>query len=92
MADQVIKDDGRRELFDAEKIRDSIEDAAEEAGLSEEESEKLAEEIGAKTVVMSLEKDLIPTREIKDFILEELDIEAPEVSKAWREYEKTKEE
>jgi len=90
MADQVIKDDGTKQPFEAEKIRDSIEDAAEAAGLSEPEAKKLSEELGARVVVRTLEKDIVPTSEIRQFILAELDKIRPAAAEAWRQYEKTK--
>lgn len=92
MAEYVIKDDGLKEPFQAEKIRGSIREAAQEAGLPEERVAELVEEVGEETVEMTEQRDTIPTREIRDFILEELGEEAPSVAGAWKRHEERKEE
>lgn len=87
MAKEVIKKDGRRDFFNADKIRQSISMAATEAGIEESRKNELIDEITTATVQMSDMKDEIQTSEIKNFILEKLDSSEPSVSSAWRKYD-----
>jgi len=87
MAKEVIKKDGAKEPFDAEKIKNSILGAAQRTDLSEERKNEVVEEVAAAVIQMAEEKDEIATSEIKAKILSELDIVEPAVSEAWRKYE-----
>ena len=87
MAKEVIKKDGAKEPFDAEKIKNSILGAAQRTDLSEERKNEVVEEVAATVIQMAEEKDEIATSEIKEKILSELDIVEPAVSEAWRKYE-----
>jgi len=87
MAKEVIKKDGAKEPFDAEKIKNSILGAAQRTELSEERKNEVVEEVAAAVIQMAEEKDEIATSEIKAKILSELDIVEPAVSEAWRKYE-----
>jgi len=87
MAKEVIKKDGAKEPFDAEKIKNSILGAAQRTELSEERKNEVVEEVAAAVIQMAEEKDEIATSEIKEKILSELDIVEPAVSEAWRKYE-----
>jgi len=87
MAKEVIKKDGAKEPFDAEKIKNSILGAAQRTELSEERKNEVVEEVAATVIQMAEEKDEIATSEIKEKILSELDIVEPAVSEAWRKYE-----
>ena len=87
MAKEVIKKDGAKEPFDAEKIKNSILGAAQRTELSEERKNEVVEEVAATVIQMAEEKDEIATSEIKAKILSELDIVEPAVSEAWRKYE-----
>ncbi len=90
MATQVIKKDGSKQPFDAEKIKRAIEEAAKEAGLSEDKVSQVAAEVSGIVIkgVGALEE--IATSEIKSMILNELDKMEPSVSAAWRTYEESK--
>lgn len=90
MAKEVIKKDGTREPFDAEKIRKSIDAAAKQTALPEERREEVVEQVSAMVIPMTEEKEEIATSEIKEKILSELDRVEPTVSAAWREYEEGK--
>lgn len=92
MADQVIKDDGTKEPFNSQKIKNSIAAAAGQAGLPEEKRNKVVKEVSASAIKMAESRDIIKTSEIKQKILGDLDEKYPSVSEAWREYEKTKKE
>jgi len=87
MAKEVIKKDGAKEPFDAEKIKNSILGAAQRTELSEERKNEVVEEVAATVIQMAEKKDEIATSEIKEKILSELDSVEPAVSEAWRKYE-----
>ncbi len=90
MANEVIKKDGTREAFDAEKIRRAIAAAAQDAGISEERQNELVEQITSTVVQAAEEKEEIATSEIREKILTELDAVEPAVSESWRRYEQEK--
>jgi len=90
MANQVIKKDGSKEPFDAEKIKKGIRLAGQQAGLDEAKQNEVAEKIAAKIVEILKNKEEVAAIEIRDKILGELDIYAPSVSAAWRDYESHK--
>jgi len=90
MANQVIKKDGSKEPFDVEKIKKGIRLAGQQAGLDEAKQNEVAEKIAAKIVEILKNKEEVAAIEIRDKILGELDIYAPSVSAAWRDYESHK--
>ena len=90
MAKFAIKRDGTKEPFDAEKIKASITGAASDAGLPEERTNEVTEQVLGAVMQMAEEKEEIPTSEIKEKILSELDVLEPSVSKAWKEHEQKK--
>jgi transcriptional regulator NrdR family protein len=90
MAEFVVKRDGSREPFDAQKIRDSITAAAQEAGLAEERTNEVVGQVVTVAIQMAGQKEEIATSEIKARILSELDQVEPSVSAAWRKYEQEK--
>jgi len=87
MASEVIKKDGTKQPFDAEKIKNSIAAAALRTDLSEERQAEVTGQVAAKVVQVADEKEEIATSEIKEIILNELDIVEPAVAGAWRKYE-----
>ncbi len=91
MANQVIKKDGSKELFEEEKIKQSIRAAAQEAGLEAAQQEDLAEKVITSIKEELVEREEITSLELRDKILGELDLLAPEVSASWRDYELSKE-
>lgn len=90
MASQVIKKDGRREPFDAEKIRNSIAAATERANLPEERRNEIVEQVSTAAIQLADAEEEIATSEIKEKILSELDRIEPGVSEAWRKHEEEK--
>jgi len=88
MATQVIKKDGTRQPFDAEKIKNSIAAAAARTDLSEERQAQVVGQVAAKIIRIADAKEEITTSEIRESILEELDIVEPAVSDAWRKYDR----
>ncbi len=90
MAQFVIKNDGTKEPFDSEKIKRVIGFAAKEASLPEEQINEVAEKVSNAVLQLAEGKEEIPTAEIKEKILSELDAVAPSVSEAWRKYDQEK--
>jgi len=90
MAEFVIKKDGEKEPFDAEKIKASITAAASKADLSEERKNEVVEQASEAAIQLAGEKEEIATSEIKAKILSELDTLEPSVSEAWRKHEQEK--
>lgn len=90
MANQVVKKNGSKEPFDAEKIKKVIRSSGQQAGLDEVEQNEISEKIAAKIVEIFQDKEEVTAIEIRDKVLEELDVYAPSVSAAWRDYELNK--
>lgn len=90
MANEVTKKDGVKEPFDPEKIRNSIDKAAQQAELAEERKNEVVEQVANTVIQFAEEKEEITTTEIKEKILSELDQVEPSVSAAWKRYEETK--
>ena len=90
MANFVMKKDGTREPFDAEKVKRGVVAAASQAGLSEEETAKVADQVSSTIMGAFMGVEEVSTAEVKEKILSELDSSAPSVAEAWRSYEATK--
>ncbi|OHA67331.1 MAG: hypothetical protein A3C82_01640 [Candidatus Wildermuthbacteria bacterium RIFCSPHIGHO2_02_FULL_47_12] len=90
MATQVIKKDGSKQPFDAEKIKRAIQGAAQEAGLPEDKASQVATQVSSVVVAQADAQEEIATSEIQSMILAELDKVEPSVSAAWRAYEASK--
>jgi transcriptional regulator NrdR family protein len=87
---EVIKKDKKREAFDADKLRKSIEDAARESGISEEKAREVTARVARIVIEMAEKEDEIEAHVLRERILKELDSVEPAVSEAWRNYDKTK--
>ncbi|MFH1337587.1 MAG: ATP cone domain-containing protein [Nanoarchaeota archaeon] len=87
---KIIKRDGKREPFDADKLRRSIEAAARESKISDERARKVVERVARSVTKIAEKKREIETRAISERILKELDATEPAVSEAWRNFDKTK--
>ena len=91
MAKEVIKKDGLKQPFDAEKIKNSVRAAASQTGLLEERTDEVVEQVTAAVVSIVDIKEEITSSEIKENVLSELDNVEPSVSEAWRKYDAGKE-
>lgn len=91
MVNQVIKKDGSKEPFEEEKIKQSVRAAAQDAGLEAAQQEDLAEKVTQNVKEEIINREEITSLELRDKILGELDLLAPEVSASWRDYELSKE-
>ena len=87
MAQQVIKRDGSKEPFDAEKIKRAVEAAVDRVGLAPERAAEVIKQ--ALDVVMQFagEKEEVLTFDLKSKILAELDKLEPSVAESWRKYD-----
>lgn len=90
MANFIIKKDGSKEPFDAEKLKKSIESAAKQAGLSEDRVNELVEQVSKAALQVAEGKEEIATVELREKILSELDNLEPSVSEGWRKYDQEK--
>jgi transcriptional regulator NrdR family protein len=90
MAKQVVKKDGKKEVFSSEKIMDSISSAADETELSDDMKNQIVEEVSGMVIDFANSKKTITTKEIREKILSELDSREPAVSAAWRAYDEGK--
>ena len=90
MANFVIKRDGTKEPFDAEKIKRAIAGAAQRTNLPEERKKEVVEQVLSAALQLAREKEEIKTSEIKEKILSELDAIESSVSEAWRKYAQEK--
>lgn len=90
MANFIIKKDGSKEPFDAEKLKKSIESAVKQAGLSEDRVNELVEQVLKAALQVAEGKEEIATVELREKILSELDNLEPSVSEGWRKYDQEK--
>lgn len=83
---EVIKRDGRREIFNEGKVRRSIEGAGRDAHLSDERIKEITSQIIPGVLRLAADKEEITTAELKKFILNQLDEIEPAAAEAWRAY------
>jgi len=90
MVNFVIKQDGSKEAFASEKIVAAVTAAAKEAGYPEEKIAEVAGKMVDAVTVAFVDKEEVTSTEIKEKVLSELDVVAPEIAKAWRAYDESK--
>lgn len=90
MVTTVIKKNGQEEPFDIEKIKRAIRGACREAGLDEIKQEELADSISEKIMELYEGQEKVTAIELREKILGELEIMAPEAVVAWHNYEASK--
>lgn len=90
MANFVIKKDGTKEPFDAEKIKNSILAAAKKAELPEERRDEIVIRVSSIALELASQKEEIATSELREKILSELDTIEPSISEAWRKHNQEK--
>lgn len=79
---------GNREEFEAEKIRRAIKKAYIDAELAIEEHEKEIEEIILDVIKHFNRKEhAIPSHEIRDLVVKELEKTRPRAAKTWKKFE-----
>ena len=84
----VVKRDLARERFDELKIRRSIEAAAREAKVPEDRMKALIRDISRNIIHYARKEEQIRSSTIRETVLNKLDVTAPEVSRAWRDYDR----
>ncbi len=87
MTNFAVKKDGTKVPFSSEKIKSSIMAAASDAGLLDDEKNKITQEVSSSVIMAFEDKEEVSTTEVKDKILLELDVSSPDVAEAWRKYE-----
>ena len=90
MATQVVKKNGEKQPFDAEKIRKAINLACQEAGLEEERKNQVVEQVLESVLGLADTKEEIATSELREKILAELGAVEPSASAAWQEHDQEK--
>ena len=89
MANFVIKKDGKKIPYDPAKIKSSIMAAAADAGFSVKKASDVAQKVFDLVDMAIGTREEVPTSEIKERVLDELDAMAPEISKAWAKYDQS---
>jgi transcriptional regulator NrdR family protein len=90
MANFVIKKDGSKEPFNTDKIKHGVNMAAILAGVGAEEAESLADKAADSVEESMAGTDEVQATDIREKIISFLDMTAPKVAEAWRNYEATK--
>jgi len=88
MPQKVQKREGFEEEFRVEKLRNSLEKAAREAGYPEDKIFQVVEEISGYVLESIADLESADTQSMRDLILNKLDELYPEVSQAWRKYDR----
>ncbi|OGG36722.1 hypothetical protein A2110_00085 [Candidatus Jorgensenbacteria bacterium GWA1_54_12] len=89
MARTVIKHDGTKEPFDADKVKKSVQMAAEDAGLEPDRVQDAVMRASQAALELAAGVEEIATSELRDKILEVLDNIEPTAGDSWRRYEET---
>jgi transcriptional regulator NrdR family protein len=87
---EILKRNGQREELNPDKIKGSIESAANEAGYPEEKVRLVLNRVLQSVLGIVQDREEIKSAEIRETILKELDERFPEISAAWRNYDKVK--
>jgi len=88
MPQQVQKRKGYIEEFKVEKLKKSLQKAAEQAGYTEDKIFQVIEEISEYVLESISDLETVDTSSLRNLILNKLDELYPEVSAAWRKYDK----
>lgn len=83
---EVIKRDGSREPFDADKLKSSIQRASESVGMDQERIDDLYDRSLKDLNFHFKDVSEISSLEIEERVLEFLDMEEPSVSDVWRNF------
>ena len=83
----VIKKNGSKVPFDVDKIRKAIFAASKDVGLSTDSAQSVASRVISSVLQYTSNQEEIYVDELRSLVLEGLDDFAPNVSKAWKEYD-----
>lgn len=84
---EVIKRNGDREPFDAEKLTNSITRAAVDAGIRVERKKQMIVSVVQRAIEMAAHKKQIESSVLRDNILDELEQTESKVAAAWEDYD-----
>jgi transcriptional regulator NrdR family protein len=84
----VVKRNGKKEPFKAQKLRKSIENAVSEAGFTITDQMKTIEHATQDAENLARNRNEISTKELRNEVINDLETDAPEVAQSWRKYEK----
>ena len=84
----VIKKNGKKEVFEVDKIRKSIKKAFVDAGISISKTKDLIEKIAQDVVKTTKGKTEITSKAIKDKILDGLDNAKKIAADAWKRFDR----
>ncbi len=87
---EVIKKNGKKEEFQPDKLKRSVEQAAREVKLSEEKMKQIVVKSTKPVIEYIYQKPEVKTQEIKEKVVEAVEKEHKEVAKAMKEFEKKK--
>jgi len=85
----VIKRNGKKEPFRPQKLRKSIENAVTDAGFTVTDQMRTIEHATQDAENLARNRNEISTREIRNEVINDLESDAPEVARSWKNYEKT---
>lgn len=85
----VIKRNGKKEPFRPQKLRKSIENAVTDAGFTITDQMRTIEHATLDAENLARNRNEISTREIRNEVINDLESDAPEVARSWKNYEKT---
>ena len=84
----VIKRDGSRQPFSEEKLRKSIDAAAQEAKVPAPRTKQVVSEAARKPLALAKGTGPVETKLLRKKILDRLDIIEPSVSESWRAFDR----
>ncbi|MEM5871631.1 MAG: ATP cone domain-containing protein [Candidatus Aenigmatarchaeota archaeon] len=84
----VIKRDGSKEKFKADKIRKGIENASKRTDIDKKRAKEIAERVAKRVADYFKNRDEVRSEEIRDRVLSELDREERKIANEFRAYRK----
>lgn len=84
----VIKRNGKKERFNAQKIRKSVENAVSDAGFSVTEKMNVIEHATQDAENLAKNRNEVKTEEIRNEIINDLEEDDQKVAQSWRNYER----
>ena len=84
----VVKRNGKKEPFRAQKLRKSIENAVSDAGFTITDQMKTIEHATQDAENLARNRNEISTTELRNEVVNDLESDAPKVAQTWRNYEK----
>jgi len=84
----VIKSDGKKQPFKAEKIINSIEKAVKDAGFNPQEKTGAIDHASRDAIQMAQNMNQVETKEIRNTILNDLEQDEPQIANTWKQYER----